>query len=90
MAHSFVIDSLPESAARYRDTHALAVVDVFRATTCIVTALFRGHAVYPVATIGEAVTVAGGLRDAYLRACRMQHIFRLENIGTLPDQLRGQ
>src|SRR2546430_10299388 len=64
MAHSFVIDSLPESAARYRDTHALAVVDVFRATTCIVTALFRGHAVYPVATIGEAVTVAGRLRDA--------------------------
>ena len=66
MAHSFVIDSLPESAALYRDTHALAVVDVFRATTCIVTALFQGHAVYPVATIGEAVTVAGGLRDARL------------------------
>ncbi|OLB88595.1 MAG: hypothetical protein AUI15_27670 [Actinobacteria bacterium 13_2_20CM_2_66_6] len=66
MAHSFVIDSLPESAVLYRDTHALAVVDVFRATTCIVTALFRGHAVYPVATIGEAVTVAGGLRDARL------------------------
>src|SRR5207249_856379 len=66
MAHSFVVDSQPESAALYRDTHALAVVDVFRATTCIVTALFRGHAVYPVATIGEAVTVAGGLRDARL------------------------
>src|SRR5947208_14478598 len=66
LAHSFVIDSLPESAALYRHTHALAVVDHFRPTTCIVTALFRRHAVYPVATIGEAVTVADRLRDAHL------------------------
>jgi phosphosulfolactate phosphohydrolase-like enzyme len=66
MVRSFAIDSLPESAPRYRETHALAVVDVFRATTCILTALFRGHAVYPVGTMAEAVMLAGRLRDAQL------------------------
>ncbi len=66
MRASFVIDSLPESAARYRDTHAIAVADVFRATTCILTALARGHRVYPVATMAEAMMAAGRLADALL------------------------
>ena len=30
MTHTFVIDSLPESAAQYRETHAMVVADVFR------------------------------------------------------------
>src|SRR5438105_10268319 len=75
MAHSFVIDSLPESAARYRDTHALAVVDVFRATTCIVTALAGGHAVYPVGNLAEAFMQAARLRNALLAG---------EQDGTVP------
>lgn len=66
MKPSFAIDALPESAAAYRDTHAVVVVDVFRATTVIVTALARGHRVFPVATIAEAQTVAGHLNDPVL------------------------
>ncbi len=89
MAHSFVIDSLPESAARYRDTHALAVVDVFRATTCIVTALFRGHAVYPVATItllltncrGASAIYVASLRNLSATAAQLLHHPRVALIG---------
>jgi 2-phosphosulfolactate phosphatase len=66
MAGTFVIDSLPESAPRYRESHAIAVVDVFRATTCVVTALAEGHPVYPVGTVEEALAVSGRLRDPLL------------------------
>ncbi|HEV2034867.1 MAG TPA: 2-phosphosulfolactate phosphatase [Candidatus Dormibacteraeota bacterium] len=66
MNRTFVIDSLPERAIRYRDTHAIAVVDVFRATTVIVTALACGHRVYPVATITEAMTFAAQLKNPIL------------------------
>jgi len=63
---SFAIDALPESAAAYRDTHAIVVVDVFRATTVIVTALSCGHRIFPVASVAEAMTVASGLKDPVL------------------------
>jgi 2-phosphosulfolactate phosphatase len=63
---TFVIDSLPERAHRYRETHAIGVVDVFRATTVIVTALSSGHRIYPVATVDEAFLVAGKLKNAVL------------------------
>jgi len=63
---TFVIDALPERAHRYRETHAIAVVDVFRATTVIVTALSCGHRVYPVATLDEAILVASQLKNAVL------------------------
>lgn len=76
MKQSFVIDSLPERAALYRDTHAIAVVDVFRATTVIVTALSCGHRVYPVASVAEAMNVAGHLRNP---------IFAGEQAGIKPD-----
>ncbi|HSS59981.1 MAG TPA: 2-phosphosulfolactate phosphatase [Candidatus Limnocylindrales bacterium] len=66
MRPSFAIDALPESAALYRDTHAIVVVDVFRATTVIVTALSRGHRIFPVATIPEAQSVASHLNDPVL------------------------
>ena len=66
MRQSFVIDALPESAARYRSTHSMVVVDVFRATTVIVTALAGGHSVYPVATVAEAVEVASRLHEPLL------------------------
>jgi 2-phosphosulfolactate phosphatase len=63
---TFVIDALPERATRYRDTHAIVVVDVFRATTVIVTALSHGHRIYPVATEAEAAMVAGQLKNPIL------------------------
>ncbi len=66
MNRTFVIDALPERAHRYRETHAIAVVDVFRATTVIVTALSCGHRVYPVATVDEAILVASQLKNAVL------------------------
>jgi 2-phosphosulfolactate phosphatase len=66
MNRTFVIDALPERANLYRDTHAIAVVDVFRATTVIVTALACGHRVYPVATVAEAMVVAGQLKNPIL------------------------
>ena len=66
MDRTFVIDSLPERANRYRDTHAIVVVDVFRATTVIVTALSRGHRIYPVATVDEAAMVAAQLKNPIL------------------------
>lgn len=66
MTPSFVIDALPESAARYRDTHALVAVDVFRATTVIVTALAGGHPVHPVGSLAEARNTADRLRGALL------------------------
>jgi 2-phosphosulfolactate phosphatase len=63
---TFVIDALPERAAAYRSTHAIVAVDVFRATTVIVTALAGGHPVYPVGTLEEAERVAARLRQPLL------------------------
>jgi len=89
---SFVIDALPEQAARYRETHALVVVDVFRATTVIVTALAGGHAVYPVGTLAEALNTAGRL-SASLLAGEQAGIkpdgFDLDNSPAAVSELRG-
>ena len=76
MKQSFTIDALPERGAHYRDSHAIAVVDVFRATTVIVTALSRGHRIYPVATLVEAMNVAGHLKNP---------VFAGEQAGVKPD-----
>lgn len=63
---SFVIDATPDSVAKYRGTHAIVAIDVFRATTVIVTALARGHPIYPVSTVEEAYVVAERLHDPLL------------------------
>src|SRR5690349_8569428 len=76
MTPAFVIDSLPESAVRYRSSHALVAVDVFRATSVIVTALAGGHPVYPVGALHEALNTAGRLRQAILAG---------EQAGVKPD-----
>ncbi len=73
---SFVIDATPDSVTKYRATHAIVAVDVFRATTVIVTALARGHAIYPVASVDEATTVARQLHDPLLAG---------EQAGIKPD-----
>ena len=92
MRPSFAIDALPESAAAYRDTHAVVVVDVFRATTVIVTALSRGHRVFPVASIAEAEIVAGHLKDPVLageQAGIKPETFHLNNSPAAVDRLEG-
>lgn len=63
---SFVIDSLPESVAAYRNRYTIVAVDVIRATTTAVTALAVGHRVFPVATTEEAKLLASEMPDALL------------------------
>ncbi len=92
MKPSFAIDSLPESAVAYRDTHAVVGIDVFRATTVIVTALSHGHRVFPVATIAEAQAVAGHLKDPVLageQAGIKPESFHLNNSPAAIARLEG-
>jgi len=63
---TFVIDCFPESALRYRDTHAAVVVDVFRFCTTAVTALEQGRRVFPVRDTDEGAVRAAELDDPLL------------------------
>ena len=63
---TFAIDALPESADAYRESHAIAAVDVLRAMTVIVTALVAGREVYPVDTVDRALEVGAGLDNPLL------------------------
>ena len=47
MPKSFLIDSLPESAANHRSGSAVVAVDVIRATTLAVTAVALGRRCFP-------------------------------------------
>ena len=58
MRGSFAITALPEQAPRFGATHAVVAVDVFRATTTIVTALAQGRRVFPVCSEAQALEVA--------------------------------
>lgn len=55
---SVIIDCLPESAEKYRDEHAIVVVDVLRFTTTATTAISIGRTVYPAKTADEAFEFA--------------------------------
>jgi 2-phosphosulfolactate phosphatase len=62
LAHrSFVIDFLPESAARHRDERAIVAVDVIRATTTAVTGVSLGRRCFPAGDIEQAVPLAARL-----------------------------
>ncbi len=76
MKSTVLIDALPERAVRYRDTHAIIAVDVFRATTTIVTALASGRRVYPASSLEEAMRVGATLPNPLLAG---------EQAGTRPD-----
>lgn len=76
MNPTVVIDALPERAGCYCDTHVIVAVDVFRATTTIVTALAAGRRVYPVASLEEARRVAKTLHNPVLAG---------EQAGTRPE-----
>jgi 2-phosphosulfolactate phosphatase len=61
MTRTFAISALPEQAIRYRRSHAVVAIDVFRATTTIVTGVAQGRRVFPVPSEVEALKVAAGL-----------------------------
>lgn len=61
MTRTFVIDYLPESAARYASDYAIAAIDVIRATTMAATAVAMGHTCYSVGSVEEAFALASTL-----------------------------
>lgn len=58
MHKTFLIDGLPESAARYREGWTVVAVDVIRATTMAITAAALGRACYPVDSLDRAFRLA--------------------------------
>ena len=66
MKGTVVIDCLPESAERYRDSYAIVVVDVIRATTVATTAVSMGRRVFPAKTTDDACVIAATLKEPLL------------------------
>ena len=66
MKGTVVIDCFPDSALHYRDSYAVVVIDVIRATTTATTAISLGRRVFPVLTTDEAFVLASGLEDPLL------------------------
>ena len=58
MQKTFLIDGLPESAARYQEGCAVVAIDVIRATTMAITAAASGRACYPVDSVDAAFRLA--------------------------------
>jgi 2-phosphosulfolactate phosphatase len=63
MRGKVVIDSFPESAARYKDHYAIVVVDVIRFCTTATTAVAQGRSVFPATTTDEAFAIAESLEN---------------------------
>ena len=61
-----VIDCFPESAKKYRDSHAIVAVDVIRATTTVVTAVSLGWECFPTQSLEAAVPLAAKLHNPLL------------------------
>jgi 2-phosphosulfolactate phosphatase len=90
---SFAIDALPERAAHYRGDHALVAVDVFRATTVILTALAHGHDVHPAGSVPEALATAARLGDPLLMGEQRGVVpsgFQLDNSPAAIEELEGR
>jgi len=66
MKGAVVIDSFPESAARYREGYAIVAIDVIRATTTATTAVSLGRKVFPAQTTDEAFRIASTLIEPLL------------------------
>lgn len=66
MKGTVVIDCFPESAERYRDSYAIVVVDVIRATTVATTAVSMGRRVFPAKTSDDAAVLAATLKQPLL------------------------
>lgn len=72
-----IIDCFPESVARYKNGYAVVAVDVIRATTTAITAVYTGRRCFPVSSIGSAFERARKLGDAVLAG---------ELRGEMPDR----
>jgi 2-phosphosulfolactate phosphatase len=90
-----VIDFLPDSAARYRGTHAIVAIDVFRATTTLTTALAAGQPCYVQPSVDAAVARAATLANPLLVGevgGNMPYGFHLTNspaaVAALPERTR--
>jgi 2-phosphosulfolactate phosphatase len=66
MSRSVVIRCYPEGVDRIPESHALAAIDVIRATTTAITAVVMGRRCYPAATLKAAKELAAFLPDALL------------------------
>jgi 2-phosphosulfolactate phosphatase len=66
MQKTFLIDGLPESAARYRVGCAVVAIDVIRATTMAITAAALGRVCYPVDSLDAAFRLARRLEGSLL------------------------
>jgi len=60
-AGSVVIDFLPQSAERYRSSHAIVAIDVIRATTTLCTAAAAGRRCYAAPSVDAALARAARL-----------------------------
>jgi len=65
-AGSVVIDFLPQSAERYRASHAIVAIDVIRATTTLCTAAAAGRRCYAAASVDAALARAAQLEAPLL------------------------
>jgi len=93
---SFVIDATPETVMKYRETHAIVGVDVFRATSVIVTALACGLNNSPAAIERLRnyrpiilVTSAGTKLLSEARGARSIYVACLRNVIATAAQLIG-
>ena len=83
---SFAIDYLPESLERYGLEYSIVAIDVFRATTTVVTATSLGRKCIPAPAIEEAVALASRLPDALLAGelgGTVPYGFQLDNSSVL-------
>src|SRR6266849_9456361 len=66
MVQSVVIDCFPGSVERYREEHAIVAIDVIRATTTAVTAVWLGRRCFPVESLTVALQTATRLTNPLL------------------------
>lgn len=66
MTGEVIIDCFPERVARYRNSHALVLIDVVRATTTAITAVSAGWRCFPAASVAHARELAASFGDALL------------------------
>ena len=66
MRGSVIIDCFPSSVSRYQHGYAVVAVDVIRATTTAVTAVWAGRRCFPVPSVHEAVGLKKKFPDSLL------------------------
>jgi 2-phosphosulfolactate phosphatase len=66
VVQSVVIDCFPGSVQRYREEHAIVAIDVIRATTTAVTAVWLGRRCLPVESLAAALQTATRLTNPLL------------------------